>query len=459
MAKSPVILIFDVGKTNKKILLFNEQYRIVHEENKQLAETEDEDGFACEDVHLLTQYIGESFARLSGDARFDIKAVNFSAYGASFVYLNQQRKVFLPLYNYLKTFSADLQKKFFQQYGGENNVSRQTASPVLGNLNSGLQLYRLKFERPDSYSDIKHALHLPQYLSFLLSSTTISDITSIGCHTMLWDFDKKDYHAWVVKEGVKEKMPPIVNAESIAGYSGNGLPVGTGIHDSSAALIPYLASFHEPFVLLSTGTWCISLNPFNHTPLTDDELKQDCLCYLSYKGSPVKASRLFAGYEHEQQTKRLATHFEKGNENYVNVQYNLDIVDKIDRDYNSDPSTGQLPGASVFEKRELADFENYDEAYHQLIADIIHQQVKSTALVLKGTDVKRIFVDGGFSKNQVYMHLLAAAFPGIEVCAASVPQASAIGAAMAIHAYWNTQPLPSDIIELKLFSAQKNAVH
>jgi len=77
---------------------------------------------------------------------------------------------------------------------------------------------------------------------------------------------------------------------------------------------------------------------------------------------------------------------------------------------------------------------------------------------LKGTDVKRIFVDGGFSKNQVYMHLLAEAFPNIEIYAASVPQASAIGAAMAIHAYWNTQPLPSDIIELKLFSAQKNTV-
>jgi len=187
-------------------------------------------------------------------------------------------------------------------------------------------------------------------------------------------------------------------------------------------------------------------------------LQQDCLCYISYKGSPVKASRLFAGYEHEQQAKRLATHFVKANEFYTTVEFSLDIVDNIDRKYGRRNEKGQLPGQSVFEKRTLAEFKTYEEAYHQLISDIIHQQVKSTGLVLKGTDVKRIFVDGGFSKNQVYMHLLAEAFPNIEIYAASVPQASAIGAAMAIHAYWNTQPLPSDIIELKLFSAQKNAV-
>jgi sugar (pentulose or hexulose) kinase len=55
------------------------------------------------------------------------------------------------------------------------------------------------------------------------------------------------------------------------------------------------------------------------------------------------------------------------------------------------------------------------------------QQVRSTNLVLKGAHVKRIFVDGGFSKNPIYMYLLAEAFPKIEVYAASVPQGFSIG--------------------------------
>jgi sugar (pentulose or hexulose) kinase len=83
--------------------------------------------------------------------------------------------------------------------------------------------------------------------------------------------------------------------------------------------------------------------------------------------------------------------------------------------------------------------------------DIMEQQIASTQLVLQGTEVKRIFVDGGFGRNQVYMHLLAAAFPHIEVFAASIPQATAMGAALAIHSHWNTRSLPGDIIELKYY--------
>ena len=41
--------------------------------------------------------------------------------------------------------------------------ARKTASPLLGSLNSGLQLYRLKKEQPEVFQKIHHALHLPQY--------------------------------------------------------------------------------------------------------------------------------------------------------------------------------------------------------------------------------------------------------------------------------------------------------
>ena len=93
----------------------------------------------------------------------------------------------------------------------------------------------------------------------------------------------------------------------------------------------------------------------------------------------------------------------------------------------------------------------YEEAYHQLMLDIMKGQIKSTRLILEGSDVKRIFVDGGFSKNPIYMNLLAKAFPEIEVYAAFVAQATALGAALAIHKYWNKKPVPSNIIELMYY--------
>jgi len=98
----------------------------------------------------------------------------------------------------------------------------------------------------------------------------------------------------------------------------------------------------------------------------------------------------------------------------------------------------------------LSPFKTLEEAYHQLIIDIVRRQVKSTGLVLNNTPVKRIFVDGGFSDNSVYMNLLAAGFPQFDVYAASVPQASAVGAALIIHHSWNSRPLlPDEVIELR----------
>jgi glycerol kinase len=86
----------------------------------------------------------------------------------------------------------------------------------------------------------------------------------------------------------------------------------------------------------------------------------------------------------------------------------------------------------------------------------VAQQYLSTQLILKDTNVKRIFVDGGFSNNAIYMNLLASAFPGIEIFAASMAQATAVGAALCIHNAWNTKTIPQDIIELKYFSSQRS---
>lgn len=451
---SPVIAIFDVGKTNKKLFLFDEQYRIVYEKSAKFIETEDEDGDACENLESLRLSVFDSLREVFRLREFDIKAINFSTYGASFVYLDEQGNPLTPLYNYLKSYPPNLSEEFYGTYGGETAFANATASPVLGSLNSGMQLYRIKKERPELFAKIRYALHLPQYLSYLITGIPAADITSIGCHTNLWDFKKNDYHEWVSREGIREKLPGILPGDEVlpASFPGNSYPVGAGLHDSSAALIPYLINFHEPFILISTGTWCISLNPFNQLPLTADELQQDCLCYMSFEGKPVKASRLFAGYEHELQVKRIEEHFHDAAAHYRNIAFDGEIIaGLLEKDGLSDEPISLKE--SRFGKRDLQDFTSGQEAYHQLILDIIAQQRYSTQLVLKGTSVKRIFVDGGFSRNTIYMNLLAAAFPEIEVFAASMAQATAVGTALAIHKAWNKKSLPGDMIELKYYAA------
>ena len=107
------IAVFDVGKTNKKLLVFDEQYRVVHELSKNFDEIKDEDGFACENIEAVSEWIVHSFEEIINDNRFSIAAVNFSGYGASFVHVDENGKAVLPLYNYLKPYSPVLQKQFY----------------------------------------------------------------------------------------------------------------------------------------------------------------------------------------------------------------------------------------------------------------------------------------------------------------------------------------------------------
>lgn len=439
----PVIAVFDIGKTNKKLLLFDEQLKIVFEHADQFAESMDEDGFPCDDLEKLNNFVFESLRTVLSKSQFDLKGLNFTAYGASFVYIDESGKALSPLYNYLKPYPEELLEQFYSSYGGRTEFAKETASPVLGSLNSGMQLYRIKYERHDLLDRIKYALHLPQYLSFLISGKSYSDITSIGCHTNLWDFRKNTYHHWLENEGLLDKLAPISPSDSIikTNFEGHSFDVGIGLHDSSSALIPYLVNFKEPFLLISTGTWCISLNPFNASPLSTFELESDCLCYLHYQGKPVKASRLFAGNEHEQELNRITNYFALPRSRYEQMNFDTTFLNYLDQE-------------EVYSGTDLATYTSDTEAYHRLMVHIIKQQKISSELVIKGSEVKRIFVDGGFSKNSIYMNLLSIVFPEMEVFAASMAQSTAMGAAVAIHHSFGKKTVPTDLIELKFYSAK-----
>lgn len=457
MAGLRVIAIFDVGKTNKKLFLFDEHYRIVYEKTARFLETRDEDGELCENLDSIRLSVFESLNEVLRNEEYELIAINFSTYGASLVYLDENGQPLTPLYNYLKNYPAELEQQFYAKYGGKTQMALETSSPASGSLNAGLQLYRIKYQQPELFQKIRYALHLPQYVSYLISGKIYSDMTSIGCHTHLWDFKKQQYHDWVIREELDKLLPPIMRSDEVieTTFMGKRYIVGAGLHDSSAALIPYQASFSEPFILLSTGTWCISMNPFNASPLTAEELENDCLAYIGYHGKPVKASRLFAGNEHEQHVKRIAAVFDVDVLVFRNMAYEPEIIARLTSQNRS--STSAVGKSSAFESRDLKTFRNATEAYHQLMLDLVDLQFRSTSLIINGTPIKKIFVDGGFSKNAIYMNLLALAFPDIEVYAAAMAQATALGTAIAIHKHWNKKPLANDIIALKFYSV-KNQV-
>ncbi len=304
-------LIFDIGKTNKKYFLFDEDFNQLQSEYISIAEINDDDGFACDDLAAIENWMLAVYDKIASDKNFEISFINFSSYGATLVHLDEAGNPCTPLYNYLKVFPEDTKQLFEEKYGNLVVWSRQTASPLLGMLNAGLQLFWLKYKKPELFKKIHTSIFLPQYLSCLFTKIATTEFTGIGCHTGMWDFEKNNYHLWMYAEGLTKLLPPIQSTGTTFMVPGTDVKAGIGIHDSSAALVPYLKKATMLFMLLSTGTWSICLNPFNNDSLTEEELSEDCLCYLQPNGKQVKASRYFLGNEFTKWVKQLDLHFKK----------------------------------------------------------------------------------------------------------------------------------------------------
>lgn len=449
--KQEVTAIFDIGKTNKKFLLFNDRLQLVHQEETVFEEVEDDDGFHCDDIVKLIAWVRSSIERTVLENKFEIKYLNFSTYGASLIYLNKEGKRITPLYNYLKPMQDDVLDNFYEKYGGIDEFSRKTASPALGMLNSGLQILWLKKKKPEYWSDIQHILHLPQFISYLFTKVIISGYPSIGCHTALWDFDNMEYHQWLNDE--KIKLPEPVGSDILYTVKiGNAtIQTGVGIHDSSASLVPYLKTFSkDKFVLVSTGTWAINMNPFSKQQLTIDELRQDCLCYLSVDKQQVKSSRLFLGHIHDVNTNIICKHHGITSDVFKSIKANEEVLTKMVKDGKNIIFPHGLTENFLGNEDILSHYENPVSAYHQLIYEITKMEANAIQLVLDKKDtVENIYITGGFVKNDIFCKLLATFLKNKHVYKAELYNATALGTAMIVNKNINIADVEINLEEVK----------
>ncbi|WP_299665926.1 FGGY family carbohydrate kinase [uncultured Polaribacter sp.] len=431
--KQKVTAVFDIGKTNKKFFLFDKNYKEVYREYASFDEIKDEDGFPTENLAALQAWLKELFQRILHHEEFTIKAINFSTYGASFVHLDEYGNPLTPLYNYTKEIDATVVADFYKEYGPELEFTSTTGSPKSGLLNSGMQLYWIKYTQPEIYKKIKHSLHLPQYLSFIFTGIPFSEYTSIGCHTSLWNYEKKDYHHWVYKEEIHKILPPIVSTETSVNmnYNGTRIKIGVGIHDSSSALLPYVRSVKKPFVLVSTGTWSIALNPFSDVPLTIEETKAGCINYMRINGKPVKSSRLFLGNEYKLQVEELSKKFNIDQDYHKNVAFDYDAYSEIIADFTYAFRWKSFADENMPQKTTYA-YNTFEHAYHQLMIELVQLQVQGIKRIVDTQEIDRLYIDGGFTDNDLYIKLLSHYLRGMKLRTTKASLGSALGAAIAI---------------------------
>ena len=432
-----VIAIFDIGKTNKKILLFDNDFHVVFEDSVMFEEIYDDDDFPCDDIVAIEKWIKNQIKAIQKGSVFKIIAINFSTHGASLVYLNRSGERITPLYNYLKPLDDMDFNGFYDKYGGVNEFSRITASPAYGMLNSGLQIYWLKNKKEHYWKHVHSILHYPQYLSYLFSKKITTDFTSIGSHTAMWDFDLMKYHYWLNEEGIKLPKPVSKKEAVIINLNGEDIVIGSGLHDSSSSLIPILEKNQkEEFILLSTGTWIISMNPFSKEQLTQSQLENNCLCYLTTDKKQVKSSMQFLGHVHEMNVLEFSSFFEKESDYYFNIALDKDACIKTFKDSKKIFFPNGIPDNYKADFSQLRSFNNFDEAYNQLLFEISQMVFSGLGNILdKENKLKNIYVSGGFNKNVFFMEYLSLMMPDLNIEPSKVKNTSALGAALLMKEY------------------------
>ncbi|EAZ80438.1 FGGY-family carbohydrate kinase [Algoriphagus machipongonensis] len=437
MSKIPVTAIFDIGKTNKKFFLFDSKLEEVYQTYHRLEPGEDEDGFKSEPIDELKEWMVKTFLEAQKMEKFDIQRINFTSYGATLVHTDENGDPVTPLYDYLKPFPEALLDKFYEEQGGKMDFCTKTASPPLAMLNSGLQLYYIQNEKPDLFKKIKHTFHLPQYLSSIFTGKFVSDFTSIGCHTGLWNFHEQKYHKWIDENNLQDLLLPAIPSSTIFQTKPEfgSIPSGIGVHDSSSALLPYLKKENEPFMLLSTGTWSICINPFNKTQLTKSELLKDCLQFIGITGDPIKISRLFIGEEHKYQVGKMYDFFNKPLGTYKKLKFDEARFEKI----KSSPQkikfhylSPENYGLTQAEEMDFNQFEDFEDAYYTFIHELTELQIAAINLVWSGTSVKRMFIDGGFNANEIFVGMLRKKLPGLNILTSDFALGTALGAALLV---------------------------
>ncbi len=300
------IAVFDVGKTNKKLIVFNHRLELIDAVYHTFNEYE-KDGVYIEAVEEAAEWLRVSLREMA--ARHDIGAISICTHGAAFACIDADGRLAVPLLSYTTDPGELFNKRFAADFGDPITLQRETKTPNMVGLGCMAKGIRFAQERwPEAFKNTAAILALPQYYGFLLTGNKAIDPTNVGCHTAFWNFEKNDWSPVITKMGIRSLFPRSISAPwdvlgtitpdlaQRTGLSGDTV-VTVGIHDSNASLLPYLVKETGAFVVNSTGTVSVSLCPTKDTALTEEELGKIVYYNLSAFKTPVKTAIFLGGME------------------------------------------------------------------------------------------------------------------------------------------------------------------
>ncbi|PSL18892.1 FGGY-family carbohydrate kinase [Shimia abyssi] len=237
-------------------------------------------------------------------AEYGVDAISVTTHGASIVLLQEDGSLATAMLDY----EHDGPDSLVAEYDRLRPDFAETGSPRLaGGLNVGAQLHWLFENDPTLMARTKHIITYPQYWGYQLTGKLACDVTSLGCHTDLWNPWEGRPSSLVSRLGISEKLAPAQSASDVLGWlkpdicevtgMQPGTPVACGIHDSNASLVPHLNQNVGAFSVVSTGTWVVCMAVGGTSRQLDSD--RDTLVNVNAYGTPVPSARFMGGREYE----------------------------------------------------------------------------------------------------------------------------------------------------------------
>lgn len=287
-------IVLDIGKTNVKLALIDAGGATLAE--RRSPNTIVNDGlYPHHDTQRIWAWMLEGMREFSSLAH--IGAIVPVTHGATAALVDDTGLV-LPVLDY------EYELPDGEAYAPQRPDYAATCSPRLpAGLNLGRQLAWQAQNFPQQFAQARHILMYPQYWAWRLSGVAASEVTSLGCHTDLWQPARRQYSQLVEAQGWQPLFPPLQPAWQPLGAlkpelaALTGLPTSCqilcGIHDSNASLLRHLQGSGK--AILSTGTWVIAAAP--GMPLDGLREAADMLANSNALGQAVACIRFMGGRE------------------------------------------------------------------------------------------------------------------------------------------------------------------
>ncbi len=419
MSATRHIAVLDIGKTNAKVVIVDARTG-AEIARRSISNRVLRDGlYPHYDLETLWGFCIGSLTEFASVPGFD--AISVTAHGAAAVLLDEQGPA-MPAIDYEYIYPEAVQ----EAYAALRPDFVETHSPLQsGGLNIGAQIHYQKTQFPAEFAKVRTILTYAQYWVWRLTGIARNEVTSLGCHTDLWNPQKQNYSSLVDRLQLRPLLPPIASAfdrigpllPEVAIQIGvlKPMPVYCGIHDSNASLLPHLMTQQSPFSVISTGTWVVLFAVGGTLDRLDPN--RDTLANVDAYGRAVPSARFMGGREFDQ-----LTHGETAEPDAATLERIIANQTMIL------PSIVQGSGPFPRHQAVWVNGEPKLASERNVAASLYAALMTQTSLKLLGASGPTI-IEGPFSLNRIYLSALQS-LTGREIIAAQGSTGTSLGAAL-----------------------------